>query len=83
MILKTLFLGVWAWALGCVIGGKTMPGSQIGRAVFWLLLVAHVVETLIYLPQLRAAGGSLGWQIVQTLLFGVLHLGDLPASITS
>ena len=28
--------------------------------------------------QLRAAGGSLGWQVVQTLLFGVLHLGDLP-----
>ncbi|MEI8357442.1 MAG: hypothetical protein WCH13_03035 [Deltaproteobacteria bacterium] len=79
MISKTLLLGVWGWALGCVVGGKAMPASQIGRAMFWLMLVAHAVETLIYLPTLRAAGGSLGLQIVQTLLFGVLHLRDLAA----
>lgn len=77
MLLKTLLLAVWAWGLASVLGVKSVPGSQVGRGIFWLLVVAHAVETVVYLPTLRAAGGSLAGHVLQTMLFGVLHLGEL------
>ena len=31
----------------------------------------------MFLPKLRAAGGSLGHHLVQTMLFGILHARNL------
>lgn len=49
-----------------------------GRFLFPALLVVHAIEAVVFLPRLRAAGGSLGSHVVQTLLFGFVHLRTLP-----
>lgn len=50
------------------------------RRLFFALIVVHAVECVAFLPRLRAAGGSLAQHVVQTLLFGFLHLRTLRAS---
>jgi uncharacterized protein YhhL (DUF1145 family) len=49
-----------------------------GRYLFFGLLIVHAVECAVFLPRLRAAGGSFSHHLVQTLLFGVLHVRSLP-----
>jgi len=49
-----------------------------GERLFFALLVVHGVECVAFLPRLRAAGGSLGQHVAQTLLFGFLHLRGVP-----
>lgn len=51
-----------------------------GRFLFPALVIVHAVECVVFLPRLRAAGGSLGHHLVQTMLFGFVHLRSLPAT---
>jgi uncharacterized protein YhhL (DUF1145 family) len=37
------------------------------------LIASHAIETLIYLPMIRRAGGSAAMHIVQVMLFGYGH----------
>lgn len=53
--------------------------ATVGRVVFLLLVLAHVVECVVFLPRLRRAPGSLGGHLLQTLVFGVVHVRELPA----
>ena len=46
------------------------------------LLIVHAIECLVFLPRLRAAGGSLGHHLVQTLLFGFLHVRAPAGGVT-
>lgn len=50
------------------------------RRLFIALIVVHAVECVAFLPRLRAAGGSLGQHVAQTMLFGFLHLRTLRSS---
>jgi uncharacterized protein YhhL (DUF1145 family) len=52
--------------------------ASLGRTLFGVLFAVHAVEAVLFLPRLRAAGGSLAGHVVQTLLFGFLHVGTLP-----
>ena len=47
------------------------------RLFFWILLAAHAVECLIFLKGLRESGRPLPGQILQVLLFGVIHYASL------
>ena len=54
-----------------------LPGGGLVtllRAVFSLMLLAHLVEFAIFYRTLSRAGGSMGGHFVQTLLYGVVHL---------
>jgi len=65
-----------AWAYG-VVSLFVAPGSDVtawGRRIFWVLLIAHAVECVIFLPTMRKLPGSLGHHLVQTMLYGVVHL---------
>jgi len=55
--------------------GWSVPGQRL----FIGLAVVHAIECAVFLPRLRAAGGSLTQQLVQTFLFGVVHVRTLPA----
>ena len=46
--------------------------------LFFGLLLAHGAECLVFLRRMRAAGGSLGHHVVQTMLFGFFHVRTLP-----
>ena len=52
--------------------------ASVGRVVAVLLLVAHILEFLIFLPRLRRAPGSLAAHLAQTLVFGLVHGRELP-----
>ena len=58
-----------------------LPGDslllQAGRLTFAVTAAAHVVECGIFLSTLRASSRSLGENLVQTMLFGVLHYATL------
>jgi uncharacterized protein YhhL (DUF1145 family) len=77
---KWVVLG--AWLLGALSflapGEGTLAG--IGRAIFWMLVVVHAIECLVFLPRLRRAPGTLARHLQQTFLYGILHVRELPAS---
>ncbi|MGH0036132.1 MAG: hypothetical protein ACQGVK_13980 [Myxococcota bacterium] len=49
------------------------------RLAFVALAAVHALECLIFLPALRASGRPLAGQLVQVMLFGVVHYGLLQA----
>lgn len=76
----------WLWGAASLFGpmlGLAVPGARYGVWLFWFLVIAHAVECVVFLPKLRRAGGSLAAQLVQTLVFGIVHVrtlfGDPPA----
>ena len=71
-----------AWAFGMLSFLAPAPGGLLGfgRTIFWVLVVAHAIECLVFLPRLRRAPGSLASHLRQTFLFGILHVREIPAS---
>jgi len=71
-----------AWLLG--FGALFLtPGSTAALAGRWLLgllVVAHALECLVFLPRLRRAGGSLPSHLLRTFVFGILHVRELEPS---
>lgn len=47
--------------------------GSFGQMLFWLMVAAHAVECVIFMGALRRTGKPLGGQILQVLLFGVVH----------
>ena len=68
---------VWIACLAIMLFAPATQAALAARAVFWIMLVAHVVECVVFLPRLRRAGGSLASHLLQTLVFGVFHLRTL------
>ncbi|MDX1648996.1 MAG: hypothetical protein R3263_04000 [Myxococcota bacterium] len=62
---------------------STSTVAVVGRVVCLLLLAAHLVECVVFLPRLRRAPGSLAAHLLQTLVFGVVHVRELPAEAAS
>jgi uncharacterized protein YhhL (DUF1145 family) len=76
---KIGLLVVWLLcAAGFVVATDSMFATA-GRFVFWLMLAAHVLEFVLFSARLRQAPGSLPAHFFNTLVFGVLHIRDLPA----
>ncbi len=63
---------VWIGSLAMMLLGSGWV-STAGHVVFWLTLVAHVVECFMNLGLFRRAGGSMAHHIVQTLIYGLFH----------
>ena len=61
------------------VGDSTL--ATVGRWVFWILVAAHVVECAVFLPVLRKAPGSLGGNLFQTLVFGILHVQEVREAV--
>jgi len=71
-----------AWGLGVLSFLMPADGGLLafGRTIFWVLVVVHAIECLVFLPRLRRAPGSLASHLRQTFLFGILHVREIPAS---
>ena len=74
--MKLAVIALWIVAALLSFSGWNGPG----RLLFPGLVIVHAVECVLFLPRLRAAGGSLGQHLVQTLLFGFVHVRTLPAA---
>ncbi len=71
-----------AWLLGALALLSSAEGAlaSVGRAIFWMLVVVHAIECLVFLPRLRRAPGTLARHLQQTFLYGILHVREIPAS---
>ena len=78
MSIKVALGVVWVYAALCLF--LPLPLAAVGQAVFWGMLVIHVVEFIVMQSTFRKAGGSLGHHFIQTLLFGMFHLRAVRAS---
>jgi hypothetical protein len=67
--------GVWVIWIGALVAMFLGSGwvSSVGSFVFWLTLVAHIVEFFVKRPVMQAAGGSMAHHFVQTLIYGLFH----------
>lgn len=74
---KVIVAVVWIASARAFFLPETAPWASTGRLLFGTLLAVHAIETIVFLPRLRAAGGSLANHVVQTLLFGLIHVGPL------
>ena len=74
---KVLLLGVWILCLAAVLMGGGGWFLALCRMVFWLMIVVHGVECLVFLGRLRQAPGSVASHLAQTLLFGFFHVREL------
>ena len=75
---KVVILLVWA-ASGLASAFAAGIIRTIGSMLFGLLVIAHLVECFVYRKELEDAPGSMGSQLVQTFLFGVVHMQELRA----
>lgn len=75
---KMALLGLWVVLTVVALLPAAGTLATVAQALLALLVVAHVVECLLYLPRLRRQSGGLGGHLVQTLIFGVFHLRELP-----
>ena len=67
--------GVWLIWFGAAAAFVFGDGgvARTGLVVFWVTLLAHVVEFFVKRPLLQRAGGSMGHHFVQTLIYGLFH----------
>ena len=65
---------VWIWAALSFVA--PMPLAALGRGVFAVMLVVHLLEFVFFRSKLQQAPGTLGHHFAQTMLFGVLHLRE-------
>ena len=70
------------WALGIVNLFEPFNGPlfYISSAIFYLLLIAHVVECFVYRDKILKSKDSPLVAFSMTLLFGVIYLGSLKDS---
>lgn len=74
---KIAVLGLWSALIvvAAVAGGTAATAAQ---AVLLVLVVAHLIECVVFLTRLRRAGGSLPGHLLQTFAFGLFHVRELP-----
>lgn len=79
-VTRIVLLVIWLLALAAVVFPIVHPLATIGRWLFWLLLAAHLIECALFWPRLSKAPGSRLGHVVNTLLFGIVHVKSLPRS---
>ena len=78
-----LAVGVlWALCLGALLVETESTLAYLGRVTFWLLVVVHAIECGVFFPSLRKSGGSLAGNLLQTFVFGFLHVREVRAQAT-
>lgn len=75
---KLAVAALWLFGVGSFLVAPESAVAGIGRKLFVALVVVHAAECAIFLPRLRAAGGSLPAHLLQTFLFGIAHVSTLP-----
>ena len=76
---KIVVLATWIVSALAMLFVSGIVGT-IGSVLFGFLVIAHAIECVVFLNELKQAPGPLGGQLVQTFLFGVVHMGELRAA---
>ena len=84
VVLKIFLLGIYGSALAGYLG--LLPASQglwYAQIVAAGLLVGHSLEAVLMLKTVRRYSGPLWVSILQTVLFGIVHLRPLQKRQTT
>jgi uncharacterized protein YhhL (DUF1145 family) len=73
---KIVTLVVWIAGLLAALFATGIVGT-IGKGLIGFLVVAHLIECFVFRKELEEAPGSMGAQLVQVFLFGVIHMQEL------
>jgi uncharacterized protein YhhL (DUF1145 family) len=70
------------WAFGIVNLFEPFNGwvFYVATAVFYLLLIAHLIECVIYRNKILKSNDSALVAFSMTLIFGVIYLGSIQES---
>jgi uncharacterized protein YhhL (DUF1145 family) len=70
------------WAFGIVNLFEPFNGIlfYLASAIFYLLLIAHLVECVVYRKKILHSNDSAFVAISMTLIFGVIYLGSIKDS---
>ena len=63
---------IWIGSAAAAVLGSGLIAS-IGKFVFGITLLAHVVEFVLKRSVFERAGGSMGHHFVQTMIYGLFH----------
>ncbi len=76
MVGAKVLLGItWLFCIGSLFFAPTAsPAGVWGTRILRFLVIAHAIECVVFLPKLRKLPGSLGSHLVQTMVFGIVHL---------
>ncbi len=83
IVLKIFLLGVYASALAGYLG--LLPASQglwFAQIAAASLLAGHSLEAVLMLKTVRRYSGPLWVSVLQTVLFGIIHLRPLQKQQT-
>ena len=83
LIVKIAVLATWLLAAAAFLLPSSSTLGSLGRILFLLLLGIHVVECLVFSSALKRTGRPLGTEILQTLLFGVIHYGEVKTLLAA
>jgi uncharacterized protein YhhL (DUF1145 family) len=79
LALKLGVIATWlVAAIGFLLPSETTFGL-VGRTLFWLLTIVHAVECVVFYGTLRRTGRPLALELLQTLVFGVVHYAEARA----
>ena len=67
------------WAFGILNIVEPLPGfiGLIGAAIFWLLLIAHLIEIIYFSNTLKNSADGLFKGSILTLLFGIFYIKSI------
>ncbi len=71
----------WAIAIAAWFVPTDALWASALRVFVFVLLGIHALEALLFLRTLRRAKGPLGRHIALTLVFGVVHYGEVRSSL--
>ena len=76
--MKLAVIALWLLAAASFLLPEGSSLGYWGHRLFFGLVIVHAIECLVFLPRLRAAGGSLASHLWNTFLFGVVHVQTVP-----
>lgn len=79
--LKLVVLSAWFVAAAGMLFPDTSVFGLLGRGLFVLLAVVHAVECAVFLKTLKRTGRPLALELLQTMLFGVVHFAEAKAIV--
>ena len=78
-MVQVLVGAVWIWGLASLPEQTSMPLARLGRTLFWLLVITHVLGIMAYYESIREAPGSLASNLAQAFLWGSVYLREIGA----
>ena len=79
---KAVLGAVWLFATACFFPPlNAVEVAPLGRSIFGVLAITHIVECLFFLGTLRKTGRPLIGELWQTFLFGIVHVSAVRAEL--